>query len=346
MSAHARNVYFVGTIPLTRPHDVFTMLADTVGDRALRVPDGEIGDRKMWVQAQYPVLASTPGLEAGEIPPGGLTRLTGYQVPVRAKAGVNSEDIKFSELGFARYAIASYGVFRALKKAGRIPEKWRFQVGLPAPMDVMVMLEPGSRALVEPAYERALIAELERIQDAIPHDQLAITWDIVQGLLVYENPDNKYVSLWFENPLEGILERFVRLGNAVAPGVELGYHLCYGSQDHKHAVDPRDLGACVRLSNALAERVNRRIDYIHVPVPRDRTDDAYFAPLDNLSPDIGETYLGLVHYTDGVEGAAKRVAAASRHLSSFGIATECGFGRRPSDQDVQRLIELHAKITC
>jgi hypothetical protein len=341
-----RNVYFVGTIPLTRPYDVFTILADVVGVRALRVPDGEIGDRKMWVQAQYPVLAATPGIEAGELPEGGLTRLTGYQIPLRVKASAKAEDIKFSELGYARYAIASYGVFRALKNAGRIPRKWRFQVGLPAPMDVMVMLEPASRAIAEPAYERALIAELERIQNSIPHDQLAVTWDIVQGLLVWESPENKYVSLWFDKPLDGIIDRFARLGNAVAADVELGFHLCYGSQDHKHAVDPRDLGACVKVTNALADRIDRPINYIHVPVPRDRTDEAYFAPLAGLTPKVGEVYLGLVHYTDGVDGAAKRIAAASRFLPSFGIATECGFGRRPSHQDVQHLIELHAQITC
>ena len=54
--------------------------------------------------------------------------------------------------------------------------------------------------------------------------------------------------------------------------------------------------------------------------------------------------LGLVHYTDGVEGGRRRIAAAERHLSDFGIATECGFGRRPSHQDVRRLIQLHAEI--
>lgn len=344
MGASARNVYFVGSIPLTRPYDVFTALADSVGSRAKRVPDGEIGDRKMWVQSQYPILAATPGIEAGELPPGGLTRMTGYQIPLRIKAG--AKDIKFTELGYARYAIGSYAVFKALKNAGRIPQTWRFQVGLPAPMDVMVNFEPAYRGVAEPAYERALIAELERIQDAIPHDQLAITWDIVQGLLVWENPENKYVSLWFDNPLEGIVERFARLGNAVAKDVELGFHLCYGSQDHKHAVDPRDLGACVRITNELAKRIHRPIDYVHVPVPRERNDEAYFAPLKELSPKIGEVYLGLVHYTDGVEGASKRIAAAARFRPAFGIATECGFGRRPSHQDVERLIKLHAEITA
>ena len=44
-----------------------------------------------------------------------------------------------------------------------------------------------------------------------------------------------------------------------------------------------------------------------------------------------------------VSGAG-RIAAAGRRLHHFGIATECGFGRRPSHQDVRRLIPLHADL--
>lgn len=127
--------------------------------------------------------------------------------------------------------------------------------------------------------------------------------------------------------------------------VELGYHLCYGSQDHKHALEPRDLTACVTISNAVAVQLGRRLDYVHMPVPRERSDDDYFKPLAQLDRKrIGEVYLGLVHYTDGLEGARRRISAAEKYLPEFGIAAECGFGRRPSHQDVMRLIELHADI--
>ena len=66
-----------------------------------------------------------------------------------------------------------------------------------------------------------------------------------------------------------------------------------------------------------------------MPVPRDRSDDAYFAPLSRLRlhPET-ELCLGLVHYTDGVAGTRQRLAAAERHVARFSIATECGFGRR------------------
>ena len=43
---------------------------------------------------------------------------------------------------------------------------------------------------------------------------------------------------------------------------------------------------------------------------RDRSDDQYFAPLAELAlkPEP-QLFLGLVHYTDGLEGTRKRTAA-------------------------------------
>ena len=55
-------------------------------------------------------------------------------------------------------------------------------------------------------------------------------------------------------------------------------------------------------------------------------------------------YLGLVHLADGVEGTERQVAAASAVVSSFGVATECGMGRRPPEQ-VLPLLDIHAAVT-
>jgi len=63
-------------------------------------------------------------------------------------------------------------------------------------------------------------------------------------------------------------------------------------------------------------------------VPRERDDDAYFLPLRDLkiSPET-ELFLGLVHDSDGAEGARRRITAASKVRPAFGIATECGMAR-------------------
>jgi hypothetical protein len=209
----------------------------------------------------------------------------------------------------------------------------------------MPMIEASTKAAAEKAYRKALLSELEEIQRQIPHNELAITWDVVQAVLTWEDPENKYIKQFFADPKADFLHSLVELGQAVAPDVELGFHLCYGSQDHKHALEPHDLTACATITNEIAAKLDRRIDYVHMPVPRERTDDAYFKPLALLDRKrIGEVYLGLVHYTDGVEGARRRIEGAEKYLPEFGIAAECGFGRRPTHQDVMRLIKLHADI--
>ncbi|MBV9359667.1 MAG: hypothetical protein JO023_29505, partial [Chloroflexi bacterium] len=102
----------------------------------------------------------------------------------------------------------------------------------------------------------------------------------------------------------------------------------------------------VELANALSAAVDRPIHWLHIPVPRDRTDDAYFMPLRDLrlSPTT-KLYLGLVHYTDGVDGARRRIQAARRARSDFGVATECGMGRRPP-ATIPALLELHAQVSA
>jgi hypothetical protein len=81
-----------------------------------------------------------------------------------------------------------------------------------------------------------------------------------------------------------------------------------------------------------------------MPVPRDRSDEAYFAPLKalRLKPDT-ELSLGLVHYTDGVAGSRNRLATAEKFVTEFSIATECGFGRRRPDT-IPELLRIHAEV--
>jgi hypothetical protein len=87
--------------------------------------------------------------------------------------------------------------------------------------------------------------------------------------------------------------------------------------------------------------VKRRIDFIHMPVIKSRTDDAFFAPLDGLrlAPET-ELYLGLIHYDDST-GDFARLAAARRHGRVDGVATECGMARG----DPTRLSSLLASHT-
>ena len=55
----------------------------------------------------------------------------------------------------------------------------------------------------------------------------------------------------------------------------------------------------VTIALALISRVKRQIAWFHMPVPKDRNDQGYFAPLKRLAPKLAaaetELYLGLVY---------------------------------------------------
>src|SRR2546423_15536600 len=99
----------------------------------------------------------------------------------------------------------------------------------------------------------------------------------------------------------------------------------------------------VEFHDLLAGKLARPIHYIHMPVPVNRTDEAYYAPLSELklNPKT-KLFLGLVHDTDGVEGTRRRIKVAAKYARDFGIAAECGFGRRPPET-IPDLLRVHAE---
>ena len=172
-----------------------------------------------------------------------------------------------------------------------------------------------------------------------PHD-LAIQWDCAHDMQAFEGARTP----WFTPPREGIIERLARLGNAVHPAVELGYHFCYGTYGGRHFVEPKDAQAMVDLANGLSKQVRRTIEWIHMPVPIERNDDAYFAPLKGLrlKPET-VIHLGLIHDQDGLAGTQARIKTAERYLGDFGVATECGFGRR-DPASLAKLLDVHRDV--
>ena len=134
-----------------------------------------------------------------------------------------------------------------------------------------------------------------------------------------------------------------KLAALVPADVPMGLHLCYGDLGHRHCIEPQDLSVVVNMANAAGTRVERPIDVVHSPVPRSRNDPAYFAPLGDYDVPDSMLYLGLVHVTDGVAGTMQRVDSAKHYLDGFGIATECGFGRRPLEQTAE-LLKIHREV--
>ena len=331
-----REVNVIGSVPLESEEAVFRALAGGLGERLRRMPDGETEPlRRDWIVCQVPVLQAVPQFEA-VVP----ADVHSYAVPaaVRLRPGARGADVAFGPLGYADWAAASYAVFARLKRTGVIATDCRFQVCVPTPMAVVNRLVvPDDAAAVEPAYHARMRAELAAIPDAIPHGDLAVQLDVAYEFGVWEGIFPTFV----EGPRNTLLDRLADIGGAVPEAAELGFHLCYGDLDHQHFVKPHDMAHLVAVANGLAGRLARRVDWISVPVPLARDDDGYFAPLADLAiAPATKLFLGLIHLSDG---ANRRIATAARHASEFGIATECGWGRRPPETIVE-LIALHAAI--
>ena len=336
-----RQVHLVGSVGLTDAESVFAAVSETLGALCPRIPDGETGGRTNWIRWQRATFTRCDALEqVGRLDHAQFR--DGNERPVFAiRPGVAPGDVDLGELGYGDVALDSFALFSRLQREGRIGGDCRFMVAVPTPTALIFSYaKADEQLLLEPAVETALMRDLDKIRTGIPADRLSIQFDVCLEVVGADGG----VPLPYEDPVEGAAERIARLARLVDEEAEFGIHLCYGDPGHKHLIEPEDLGTSVAFANRIAERVARRLDFVHMPVPRGRADDAYFAPLADLAlPAETRLILGLVHYTDGVEGGRARMAAADRFADSYDIATECGFGRR-DPATIPELLRIHRDL--
>jgi hypothetical protein len=337
-----RNVYLVGSVPLASVAEVFETVSAVFGNRIHQIPDGEVGERSDWITHLETLFKNNPALEPSDevfAVHAAMKQRRRY----RLRAGKTAQDVDFGNLGYADHALKSYAEFKRLRDAGRIVTGTRFQVDLvPAHSVLWLFIVENEQVLLDGVYNTAVVRELTRIVEAIPHEDLAIQFDIASAVFARLERGEPTLYGRSKADMTNMFARIVaQLADQVPLGVKLQFHFCYGDANHKHAIEPTDMGDMVAVANALAEQMTRPIDLIHMPVPRDRDDDAYFAPLRGLrlKPEI-ELVLGLVHYTDGIAGARRRMDAALNHVKTFSVATECGFGRR-EPATIPDLLRLH-----
>ena len=173
-------------------------------------------------------------------------------------------------------AIESWNVFERLQKAGDIPAGVKFQISIPTPIaPTYNNMVPADRQKLLAALVQHFLGEVAKIAKALPNDRIAIQWDVCQEVLAWENYyDKGPVDFRTET-----IDVLTQIGDGVPAGIELGYHLCYGSPADEHMVLPKDMGIMVEMTNAIVAGVKRPIQFFHMPVVKARTDDAYFAPL-------------------------------------------------------------------
>ncbi len=345
----SHDLLLVGSVPLDTAEEVFLACGGALGQHIPYLPDGETDDRIWWVNMlAYRVFHGHPDIETVVRPP----RADGVETwkpkdrdewwAFKVREGV--EEVRFGDpgwrLGYARDAIHSYFVFRTLREKGLIPAGVRFQVSLPmtnSAIDVFFH-DPADYDRIKPGFEAAMRAEIAKILEKIPAEDLAIQWDCCVEVMDLEGS-----FPW--TPTTGVLERNLapieRLSPHIPEAVALGYHLCYGTLGGWPMVRPKTLATSVRFANEAVARSGRRVDFIHIPI-LDTNDKHYFAPLSEL--DVGDTriYFGVVHHQHDQAAFEARLGTLKRYVADFGVAAPCGFGRC-APEDVPDLLQDHLR---
>ena len=340
MAEKNKVAHLVGSIPLKDTEDVLRTVAGSLGNHLRRIPDGETGKRLGWIKFMENYFNNLhPDMETDKKTPylqwrqwdGKLLR----EIPMaKFKSGIDQNSVTF-DTGYAQQAIDSFSTYDRLQSEGIIPSDVKFQVCIPTPLaPAYNFIAPKTQNEFIPAYTKHIISEITKISSKLPNNRISLQWDVCQEVLMWEN----YYDYKRPNSKEEILSTLSTIGDAVPETMELGYHLCYGSPRDAHLVQPKDTKNMVEIICGLLERIKRTIHFFHIPVPKDRFDDAYFRPLSSLNlPEATDLYLGLVHDKDA-KGNSRRIETARKFVNFDGIGSECGWGRT----DPQRIPSLLA----
>lgn len=230
--AQVLGCHMVGSVPLPDTETVLRQCSAAQPNRLKRIPDGETGFRNFFTFWQAACFQASPEL---------VTQFSANNQPIphgeftdeQIEAGI--EKLKAAgplETNYDNVAIESYGVFKKLKDEGAIHQSTRFQVSIvTAPNVLTPFVQLPFQAKVEPIYKDALDRALHKVQDHIPHQDLAIEIDLAVDTAFYEG--HAIFKPWFgdgdqDKVKEYIVDYVVHMIGQVDKDVEVGLHNCYG----------------------------------------------------------------------------------------------------------------------
>ena len=198
----------------------------------------------------------------------------------RLKPGAKLPTVKsFGPSGYVEDAKEAYALLTRLKQEGKVDRATRLLVAIPTQYDILnFAIDQSLFAAIAPVYEQYLIAEVRKIADIIPASELAFQWTMRRRVQYLATSSPMFNAMTRQE----MVDMLVRLGQGTPQGAELGYHCCYGNLNLKHFVEPLDMSDMVDVMNSVTAKVGGPVAFIHMPVPIDRDDEAYFAPLKNL----------------------------------------------------------------
>jgi len=346
----ADHVHFNGSVNLADAASVMREIASRVPSGLRRIPDGETGDRGNWIMFQLQKFLQLPWL----VPAQPLDAAEGEyeQLPqLRLADGADPAQVAWPDLGYAGAYLESYETFAALRAQGVIAAGVRFQVEYPTPLaSISGYIVPEQQQALLGSYEQAMFADLSRLLAAVPHDEVAVQWDVAVEFGVLEEAFAPGGAQAFD----AITAALAQCIDQVPAEIPAGLHLCYGDYGHQHFMQPESLALQVRVLNAVNAAARRPVSFVSFTVPQYQRQDSYFAPLAQLTADPRtELNFALVPYhpaeqAPGTTGDQIRLIDAALAASpgggrDWGVCTECGMGR-VSREDIPALLDLHREI--
>ncbi len=346
-----RAVHFNGSVNLPDAETVMREISTRIPEGVRRMTDGETGDRSYWISFQTDKFRAMPEFETVSSGRAYETADAAPEMPrLRLAAGASAETIRWPNLGYADEYTRSFETFRALQVDGTIPAGVRFQLQYPTPLASMAgTIVPEDLQAVAATYEAALFSDLDRAVAALPHDRIAVQWDVAVEFGLLEGGFGTDPM-----PLDAVVPGLVACIDRVPDDVPVGMHLCYGDYGHQHWAQPASLALQVEVVNVVVAATRRPLGFVSFTVPQDRSDAAYFTPIAELTvgPET-ELYFALVPYhpdTQRPGATAEQIAHVDAALArssagarEWGISTECGMGRARRE-DVPGLLDLHRTI--
>jgi hypothetical protein len=344
------SVHFNGSVNLPDGETVMREISSRIPRGVRRMTDGETGDRNYWISFQTRKFEEMPEFERVAVGQAYETAAGAPDMPqLRLTDGASAEMIDWPNLGYADAYTESFAIFDRMRNEGTIPAGVRFQMQYPTPLASMAgTIAPDDQPTVAPAYEEALFGDLDTALERLPHDQVAVQWDVAVEFGALEGAMGPKISI------DHIAPGLVRCIERVPADVPVGMHLCYGDYGHQHFKQPESLQMQVDLVNAVTAGAGRPVNFVSFTVPQGRNDSAYFEPLSGLrtGPDT-ELDFALVPYhpddqapgttAEQIEQIDAALLNSTAGARDWGICTECGMGRVDA-QDVPRLLDLHSQI--
>ena len=343
-------VHFNGSVNLPDAETVMREISSRIPSGVQRMTDGETGDRNYWISFQTEKFKQMPQFETVAVGQAYETAAGAPDMPqLRLAEGASAETIDWPNLGYADEYAKSFATFERMQNEGAISSGVRLQLQYPTPLaSTAGTFVAEDLPEVAASYEQALLADVDTAIERLPHDRIAIQWDVAVEFGALEG------AMGVKLPMDQIAPGLVRCIDRVPADVPVGMHLCYGDYGHQHFMQPESLQMQVDLVNAVAAGARRPINFVSFTVPQGRNDSAYFEPLAGLKTGSDtELYFALVPYhpddqapgttaeqIEQVDAALINSAGGARH---WGICTECGMGRVDAD-DVPRLLDLHSQI--